>query len=624
MFAENLIQKFLFSLSRKFNRQAVLVVAFTVLTLAAGFYDTLLWAVDSPGYVIKSKTVCAEVLAKQLVAAPSYITFISNPEYDLNKINIQDIFGANLYSPGLNFTLPGIVDAGTPQPIPPLRPLASDDVSPRIWLDHTGFAVGLDDAIMFTPEKDPTTAAKDAVIATQFPVTPLNVSTANSTTAARDASDAIIPLAPCKPSNIPTANSDAPVKTQVWNCFLYNTDALPIFERPLGQPQYWWGESTTSYNYLNPIRADNPWAGLRTGGDTTLMKQIFTIAKAQRRHTFLQTTFKATMISHAPAVFSNADVTDFINRLWGNLDQVTVVSTVQNLTDAVLQAWNTNSSLTVGSFIQQDDGTVESYSMEYLYIINPADSLPLYAAMRFASTLITLVDSEILAKEPVPLAACNGSSTNIGTGGVVRSMTCAPAELGSTAPPQFLGQLDTTSMVIINDILGDGTQGNSTIAVNQTGVDWYYSYVQDIEKLLTSRSFILDGRGSRVMVDVQTNEAAISYLQLLLVVFPIFLALGVWGVSFGKPMSYYRNSFLATVVATAHIDGIESEVGYMHHPPEVVLKANRGQLSLGKPNGELITVLGGKRADYDGGLVFEPLILPEKRTILSLSNEREG
>ena len=79
-----------------------------------------------------------------MVATPSYITIVSNPERNLNKVNVQDIFGANLYSPGLNFTLPGIVDKGTPQPIPPLQPL-SEGVSPRIWLDSTGFAVGLDD-----------------------------------------------------------------------------------------------------------------------------------------------------------------------------------------------------------------------------------------------------------------------------------------------------------------------------------------------------------------------------------------------------------------------------------------------------------------------------------------------
>jgi len=577
MFAEDHIQKFLFFLSRKFNRQTVLVAAFAALTFAAGFYDTLLWAVDSPGYVIKSKTVNAEVLAKQVVATPSYITFIANPERDLNKIDIQSIFGANLYSPGLNFTLPGIVTAGTPQPISPLKPLSAAAVSPRIWLDSTGFAVGLDDTIMFVPDMNTTDTY-------------------------------------CFPSNVPPANATTPVTAQVWKCPLRNTDALQIFQQSLGQPQYWW-DSNTASDYLRPNRADNPWVALRIGGHTALMQQIFTVTKALRRHTFLETTFKTTMISYAPAVFSDADVTDFINRLWGNPDRV-ITPVVQKLVDMVLQAQNNKTSLTFGTFRQEDEGTVVSYSTEYLYIINSAGGEAIYAAMRFASTVIKLVDSETLLKEPVPLAACNnGSATNIGTGGVVRSMTCVPDELGSirVSPSRFLGQLDTTSMVIINDILGDGTQGSSAIALNQTGVDWYNTRAQDIENLLTSRSLILNGRGSKVAVDVQTNEAAISYLQLLLIVLPIFLALIIWGVRFGKPMGYYENSFLAAVLATAHVDDTTSKIGYMRHPPEVVLKTNGGRVTLEMPSGGLITAPGGSIAtDLDDGLVFEPLILPEK------------
>ena len=581
MFAEDPIQKFLFALSRKFNRQTVLVSSFAALTFAGGFYDTLLWAVDSPGYIIKSKTVNAEILDSQMVATPSYITIVSNPERDLNKVNVQDIFAANLYSPGLNFTLPGIVDAGTPQPIPPLQPLSPDDVSPRIWLDSTGFAVGLDDTIMIAPDMNLTTF--------------------------------------CSMSNVPPANSTTPVTAQVWNCPVRNTDALAIFDKHMGQPQYWWDADTPS-DWLMPGRADNPWNALSTGGDTALMMQIFAVTKGLRRHTFLQTTFKTTMISYAPMTFADADVTDFINRLWGNSNPA-VPSAVQFLSNMVLEAQNNKTSLTFGSFTQQDEATVVSYSTEYLYIVNNANNsnLPIYAALRFVSTNITLVDSETLLSPPVPLAACNTSSTNIATGGVVRSMDCAPP-LGSTTPsqPRFLGQLDTTSVVIINDILGGGAQSSSAVALNETGVFWYNTWKQDIEELLTSRSLILKGRASRVAVDVQTNEAAISCLQLVFILLPIFLALMVWVKIFRKPMEYYRNSFLAAVFSTTHVTDSpsgSSEVGYMHEPPEIVLKTRGEKVTLQMPDGDLITAQGGRRApDHDHGLVLdsEPLILPEK------------
>ena len=272
----------------------------------------------------------------------------------------------------------------------------------------------------------------------------------------------------CAPSNVHPADPNATVTTQAWKCPLRNSDALAIFQQPMGQPQYWWDSNTTS-DYIRPSKTDNPWQALRTGGNTALMKQVFTVTKALRRHTFLQTTFKTTMISYAPMVFADADVTDFINRLWGDPNQA-MTPAVRILADAVLQAQNNKTSLTFGSFAQQDEGTVVSYNTEYLYITNPTDDSLVYAAMRFASTNITLVDSETLLNEPAPLAACNGSATNIATGGVVRSTTCVP----STTPsqPRFLGQVDTTSMVIINDILGDGTKDTSAVALNKTGVDW--------------------------------------------------------------------------------------------------------------------------------------------------------
>jgi len=171
-------------------------------------------------------------------------------------------------------------------------------------------------------------------------------------------------------------------------------------------------------------------------------------------------------------------------------------------------------------------------------------------------------------------------------------------------------------MVIINDILGDGTKDTSAVALNQTGVDWYNTRAQDIEKLLTSWSLILEGHASKVVVDVQMHKTAISYLQLILIILPIFLAAIVSGIRFRKPMGYFKNSFLAAVVATVDVTdptSESSEVGYMHKPPEVVLKTKGERVTLQMPNGQLVTAPGGKRApDHDYELAFEPLILPEK------------
>ena len=588
MFAEDLTQKFLFALSRKFNRQTVLVTSFAGFTFAAGFYDTLLWAVDSPGYVIKSKPVNAEILTEHMVAAPSYITLVSNPERDLNKVNVQDIFGANLYSPGFNFTLPGIVDPGTPEPITPLKPLFPGVISPRIWLDSTGFAVGLDDTIMMVPNLMNTTQTS----------------------------------MPCIPSNAHPAGPDTLTTVQTWICVVRNEDAHTLFTQLLGRPKYWWDSDpgvtsfnvTSDFNYLLASKKDNPWVSLGTGGGTAMMKQLFTVTKGSRRHTFLQTTFKATMISNAPMVFADAEITDFIKRLWGSPNQP-MTPAVQRLVNATLQAHHNRTSLTFGLFKQRDEETVVSQSTEYLCIIDPMSGEPHYTAMRFGLTLITLIDSETLLSEPFPLRTCNGFATNIGMGGIVQSMNCDPPSTTS-AQPRFFGQLDTTSVVIINDILGDGTNDTSAVALNQAGLDWYSAHEKNINKLLTSRGLIMGRYGPKVIVDVQTNEAAISYLQLILLLLPIFLALIVWGTTFQKPMSYYKNSFVAAVFATAHVTGRVSDrseckkVGYMQSPPEVELKTRGGHVTMQTPNGELVAVPGGRRV-FDYEMASEPLILPD-------------
>jgi len=321
------------------------------------------------------------------------------------------------------------------------------------------------------------------------------------------------------------------------------------------------------------------------------------------------------MVSYTPMLFADAEVTDFINRMWGHPNQPMTLA-VRQLVDAVLHAQNNRTSLTFGSFTQQDMGTVASQSTEYLYITSPMTDEPIYAMIRFAFTDIKLVDSETLSNEPVPLMACNGSATNIVVGGVVRAMDCSPVGSTTSTQPQFLGQTDTSSVMIINDIFGDGTKDTSENALDQAGVDWYNAHWEHMDKLLTSRGLIIGGHRPKVTVVVHTNQAAISYLQLTLILLPIFLALIVWGATFQKPMSYYQNSFLAAVCATAHVTGRASdesecrEIGYMRSPPEIVVKTKDRHVSLRTPEGELVAVPGGRRVLH-GGVIFEPLVLPE-------------
>ncbi|KAF8961965.1 hypothetical protein BDZ97DRAFT_1165956 [Flammula alnicola] len=571
MFSEDVIQKALYVFDRKLTRQTMLVAMFACLTGAAGFYDTLLWGLDSPGYVTKSTRVNAGVLSSEMLDSPAYITLISNPMDDLSRINLNDTFGANLYTTGLNFTLPGIIQPGFARVVPAVEPLSGANlVSPRIWLDSSGFAVGLDDAIMRTVTMNTTETF-------------------------------------CSPTNVPNTND-----TQVWRCNIRNSDAQALFVQEMGLPQIWW--DLYHPEYLLPIHKDNPWQSLGTGGDTAVMKQVFTVTKGSQKHTFLQTTFKGTMIGFPPLFLDDGEITDFMRRTWSTSDSgQPLPPAVQSLADLVISAKNNQTSLTFGSFIQGND-TVYSYSTEYLNfaeIVNGTEHI-IYGALRFVSTTIAVIRSEVLFHEPTPFAPCNLVYRNIATGGVVRSTNCydaAAAENQSVpATGGFLGQIDTSSVVIMSDILGDGTTNTSVAVLNQTGIDWYNNVTDHIDQLLISRGLILGGNRPDVMVDVQHTEAAISHLQLLLTLLPVLLALLVLGTTFRQPMSYFKNSFMAAVFATTHVSSPKcSKIGYMRSPPEVTLKVSREHTVLGTRHGGTIAIVGANQL-IAPGMSYEPLL----------------
>ncbi|KAF8875962.1 hypothetical protein CPB84DRAFT_1796233 [Gymnopilus junonius] len=135
MFGEDLIQKGLFVFSRRFNGQALLVTALAIMMVAAGFYDTLLWALDSPGYITKTTRMNAGQLSSQMLDNPGYLIQLSNPHNNLSMINLNDTLGTNLY-------------ASTPlETVPAVVPL-SIDVPPSIWLDSEGWAIGPDNTLI--------------------------------------------------------------------------------------------------------------------------------------------------------------------------------------------------------------------------------------------------------------------------------------------------------------------------------------------------------------------------------------------------------------------------------------------------------------------------------------------
>jgi len=554
MFKEDHVQKFLFVLSRGLTRHGLLVLVFAVFFAFANFYDTLLWVLDSPGYVTRSTLVTASSVTNQLLDNPAYVVFIADPTENVASLDVDQAFAGNLFVQGFNFTLPKPVQPGARDIVPTNRTLAS--AGPRIWLDDAGFSVGVDQLITVT---DPTT----------------------------------------NPCIVRTMNANI----QTWLCKVNNTDALELFGRQAGRPQIWWDNSTQwqMNHYLTPDRRDNPWVTLGTNGDTTAMKQVFTVTKENRRHTFLQTVVKITMLTKPPTPLGDTEITDIIRRTFSKDSRQPLTPETKEIADVVIHAQTEQTSLTYGYFEQEDYYSIGSGRIELLNAVasNGTNIVILYTELRIIFTNITLIRSETLSNPVMPYGpSCPNFFSNLASGGKVRSNDCYKS-LGNQTNGHFLGQLDTSAVFILTDVLGDGTKSTSAAALNQTGLDWYMHNSPQIENLLIARGLILGGDRTAVPLALQTPEAAISYLQLLLIVLSAVLAITMM-VVMRESTGYYKNSFLAAVYAAMHIGSRDGEMtcqctdaGYLHMPPEIKLATVHQHMVMGTSGGVFTNVIEG-------------------------------
>jgi len=567
MFNEDHIQKFLFVLSRGLTRRSLLVLAFAVLFAFGNLYDTLLWALDSPGYVTKSTLVAASSVTNHLLANPPYIVFMSDPTQNPSSLDVDQALAGNLFTQGFNFTLPKPVPPGARDIVRTNQTLSQ--AGPRIWLDDAGFSVGVDQMI---------TVAGTTVC----------------------------------PNTTVNAN------LQVWNCKVNNTDALIMLKGQAAQPQIWWDASPFAEDhFLAPDRHDNPWVSLGTGGDTAAMKQVFTVTKENRRHTFLQTVIKVTMLALYPASFDNIEITNIVRRLFSDDPQQALTPDIKKIADIVIGAQTNQTSLSIG-FSTQEDYSVSSSRIELLNIMNSfPDTERLYTSLRLIYTNITLIRSETLPNPVTQFGSspCPNFSTNLATGGTVRSNDCYKS-IGNQTDSRFLGQLDASAVLILTEVLGDGRQSTFAAALNQTGVDWYKHNAPHIDDLLIARGLILGGDRAAVPLAVQIREPAISYLQLLLVLLAATLGIAVMVVIVVcESTGYYKNSFLAAVCATMHIDGRVGattcdHVGYLHNPPEINLVTAHQHVVLSTSGRVFTTIVEGDEKGVSGSESYE--LLPNR------------
>ena len=542
MFTEDYIQKALYIFSRGVSSRGLIVFLLTILFFVGTWFDTLLWGLDSPGYLSQKSNVTAAKIADHLLPEPGYLVFSTSTPGDVGPLDARlvDIIGANLVEPGVNFTLTGIVDRGTPKTVAATQPF--EEVGPRIWLDHDGFSLSADTYITF----------------------------------ASNHSDRI------KALDCPWQTMSDTVKS--WNCTFDNLYALELANNNiLGQPEVHWDDVTDKRHksqYITPTREDNPWTSLGKGGDTALMKQMFTVTKDRMRHTFIETAFKACMVTDWLVPFSLEQITDLVKRSWSTdpADQSNPI--ISKVAHSIVDARSQNSSGVFG-LTAETETSVSQLNYELLNIETIAGQVG-YSLFRASVVNITLVRSDELPGPVVPLEPCDKFYSNKALGGKVRETDCYKSSVDQDQDDhRFLGQVDTSAFLILNGILGEGRFNYSDKALNQQAWEWVVNNDEKLSNLVLSRGAILALGPDTVMVEISNVQPAISRLQILLIALCAILAGVSWLCLILFAKAHYSSSLLANLIATTMLttDGENTKNGkpkYLVNCPEITLTTEGG------------------------------------------------
>lgn len=528
MFSEDYIQRWMFLSSRGFSRASLILFLFSVLSALASLYGTLLWALDAPGYIFRGSYATIADYQHMRNPEPPYMIQLrldASTLDDSEKALAQTV-ALDLFKPGLNYTLTGQVDIGSPNVTKPTR---QDQTGARIWLDDEGFSVSTDSLTAY-----PETATIDG-------------------------------------QAFPTSCIRFGADTSYWNCTFNNTFSQDFAQTIVGRPEIHWDDESDlklDSRYIRPNRVDNIWASYGAGGGSALMMQVFTLTKGTRRHTFMQSTLRLTMLTNPGIQFVEDDVSDFVKRSWSSNQTERSSPVINDITKGMVAAQNNNVSYHFGaSNLGNGNNTVLESSWSYLAVVNRNSGAHLYSLIAVAATNITLIRSETIGKAPTSFDACdNGSWQNEAFGGKVTQTDCA-ASVEKDDNSHFFGQVDTAAVMIVYG-LGDGRSNISSESLDEGVMAWLGKNLDRMADLLIARAYTVSVDPALVTIRVNKLTVAMSKLQLILSALAVFLAGVAWlGLAFGS-QAYWSNTLLANLVHSTS-EKNDGQPGYMHYPPEV-------------------------------------------------------
>lgn len=527
IFSEPLLQQLLYIL----HRGSFLVLSFVVLFHAAGFWDTMLWGLDRPGIILGAHRVDAATAATHRR---------QNPPYAVSSQSIHNIhsdIGSGLWE-GVNITLAGIAAAGTPAIATSPKWSGSQFPGARIYLDDEGWSVSID-------------LLKNVVASFACPESYPNV---------MDVS---------------------------WECeYDYRNNsrtATDYLVDSFALPNVWWSnaQGLVEYETLAPEPGMNPWEALGTGGGTVMMKMVFALTRERRRHTFMVSAMKTTLLAPAESRIQIAEVRDLVERTWRARDDAALLEHDVDAVGRLLDGGMTG--LVMGR--QHADGYKVTSRVYSLLAPLTNVGIRLFTAFQILDSNLTLINSETVDVAPTPFEDCDTWYRNEAYGGVVTGSNCIVAERGNGKTAVFQGQADTLAVFVLQGVLGKKRAGTAAAALNDTAWSWVQENDDFLESLVLSRAYIVGGNAGAVKIDVNTLRPALSMLQILLMVLPPLWFLVTWGVVLGWVGGHYQVSLLTNLVATTHegLDGAKPD--FMTKIPKMGLVLAGGKVHLGTRTG---------------------------------------
>lgn len=542
VFAETPLQKAYFVLTRGFSKDALLVAAFTLVYAAAQLYGTLLWAMDAPGHVIGVRQALASsVVSTSFLDRPDYkVSYtVINASLGLSNSELAQVMSANLFRPGTNVSLDGSFEQGTPESVPPPR----RGGGPRIWLDREGWSVSTD---------------------TFFHVA-VNLGAPDAETRQLDCG----------------YRENVEGSLRFYNCTFNNAWVPDLLEQSvIGVPLVHYTEQADKGGKIGqiPPARDDIWTAIGRGSGAALRIHMFTVTKGRRRHTFVSTIVKSSIVSTEGKV-PETEMRKLMQRVSvpaAPQEQATVDQGITAILSTLTAAQRGNQSAVVGSIIgdERPNQLLENFWESLTLDLVPGRII--LGVFRFTSVNITLLRSETIKTEPIPAEPCtNKAYQNKAFGGRVTTTDCIGNADQVPDDIVYFGQVDTSAVLNL-DGLDHPPFETSDAALDPVLSRWVDQNLDRLTRLVLSRGYALGLDPALVTVEIISATPGISYLQLVLVLVAAAFAVVSWAGLWFCASGHWSSSLLVNLLTTTGCYSKKGSPGVVCRIPDIYLDKTSG------------------------------------------------